>query len=194
MNQSHDLTRVRISSQRYATGPFAFTVGILLIAPIVAALNLAGTYLPFLLLRLWVTGFAVYAHGLARCAGGLRRIWSGVYLIIAFPFVFIWGLDVAQWAMIDVAAAALVALSMLFLRTEPLGSLTTVPKWLQLFRQEMEAGKADTVKRRAIPKAVARATARYRAETENRRKPRTIHSQHEPSNLSDWGRSEDWDP
>ena len=191
MNQSHDLTRVRISSQRYATGPFAFTVGILLIAPIVAALNVAGTYLPFLFLRLWVTGFAVYAHGLAGCAGGLRRIWSGVYLIIAFPFVFIWGLDVAQWAMIDVAAAALVALSMLFLRTEPLGSLATVPEWLQLFRQEMEAGNANTVKRRAIPKAVARATARYRAETENRRKPRAKASQHEPSDFPDWGRSGD---
>jgi len=59
---------------------------------------------------------------LARRAGGVRRVWQAVYGLVALPFLFVWGLNVEGWAVIDWASAALIGVSAIFLRTEPSGS------------------------------------------------------------------------
>lgn len=94
------------------------TILVLLAAPLLAAADLAGTYLPFLLLRGWLIGFSFYAFHLADAAGGLRRLWRFYYGALGITFAVVWGLRVEQWAVIDVVAAALTLLSVPFLRTK----------------------------------------------------------------------------
>lgn len=110
--------RQRQPSELFNTSAFGGTVVALVLAPIVAELNLAGSYLPFLALRLWVVGFSVYGYILAGRAGGLRRTWRGLYGVMIFVFVFVSGLEVETWALIDWTCAALVGASAFFLRTE----------------------------------------------------------------------------
>lgn len=102
-------------------GPaFIWTALILVLAPIVADANILGSYVPFILLRLWLVGFSLYGILLARRAGGFRRGWVAVYALIGATFTLVWGLEVEMWAVLDWLAAGLVLLSTAFLRTEPL--------------------------------------------------------------------------
>jgi len=116
---SRPLRHSRRRLQLFYGPPFAVTIVALVLAPVLAAADLAGSYLPYALLRFWMIGFCLYGITLARSAGGLRRLWQVVYGAIAIPFAFIRGLEVEQWAVIDFVAAACVAASALFLRTEP---------------------------------------------------------------------------
>lgn len=109
----------RIPSHLFNGAAFGFTAAALVLAPVLAGLDLAGSYLPYLLLRMWMIGFCIYGAMLARRAGGPRRAWQAVYVVIALPFALVWGLEVEQWAVIDLSAAALIGLSALFLRSEP---------------------------------------------------------------------------
>jgi len=109
----------RVPSQLFSGGAFGFTAAALVLAPFLAAANVFHSYLPFLLLRVWVIGFCWYGGLLARRAGGFRRSWLLVYVLIALPFALVWGLKVDEWALIDLLSAALIGLSAIFLRTEP---------------------------------------------------------------------------
>ena len=110
--------RNRPPSKHFNPTAFGGTAAALVLAPIVAELNLAGSYLPFIALRLWLVGFSVYGYVLAGQAGGLRRIWRWFYGMMFVIFALIWGLDVEVWAVIDWACAVLIGASALFLRTE----------------------------------------------------------------------------
>ena len=112
----------RVPSQHFSGGAFGFTAAALVLAPFMAAGNVFHSYIPFLLLRLWTLGFCWYGMTLARRAGGVRRVWQAVYGLVALPFLFVWGLNVEGWAVIDWASAALIGVSAIFLRTEPSGS------------------------------------------------------------------------
>ncbi len=109
----------RVRLQAFNGGVFGLTAAALVLAPLLAGANAFHSYTPFLLLRLWIVGFCWYGASLARRAAGLRRSWQGIYVIIALPFLFLWGLKVEEWAIIDFIAAALVGVSAAFLRTEP---------------------------------------------------------------------------
>ncbi len=111
--------QVRVRSEHFAGEVFAFTVGGLILSPLAAAANLFHSYTPFLLLRLWVLGFCWYGITLARRAGGHRRLFRFMYALVVLPFLFIWGLPIDTWALIDWGAALLIALSAPLLRTEP---------------------------------------------------------------------------
>jgi hypothetical protein len=117
----------RIPSESFAGGAFATTAAVLVAAPFVAAFDLAGSYLPFSLLRLWMVGFAAYGWWLSGRAAGWRRIWRIFFLPLSLIFVFVRGLEVEEWAIIDFAAAALVGISVLSLRTEPARAELTTP-------------------------------------------------------------------
>jgi hypothetical protein len=112
-------TALRTKSELFTGAVFTATVIALVAAPILAAADIAGSYLPWAALRLWMVGFAVYGFILARQAGGLRRLWQGFYAAVGFFFAFVYGLEVEEWALIDLTVALLVGLSALFLRTEP---------------------------------------------------------------------------
>jgi len=105
--------------QAFNGGVFGVTAAALVLAPVLASGNLFHSYVPFLVLRLWIVGFCWYGAGLAHRAGGLRRSWQAIYVMIALPFLFLWGLKVEEWAIIDFIAAALVSVSAVFLRTAP---------------------------------------------------------------------------
>jgi hypothetical protein len=115
--QGHGSDRIR--SLLFADGAFVFTFVALVLAPVLAALDLVHSYTPYLLLRLWMIGFSVYAFVLSRRAGGLRRAWQLVYVLIALVFAFVRGIEIEDWAVIDLVCATLVGLSTPFLRTEP---------------------------------------------------------------------------
>jgi DNA-binding NtrC family response regulator len=87
--------------------------------PILATANVVGSYWPWLLLRLWMLGFCFYGGALAKRARGARRIWQGVFAGVAIPFAFVWGIEVEAWLVIDWASACVIALSTIFLRSEP---------------------------------------------------------------------------
>ena len=97
-------------------------------APLLANADLVQSYLPWLVLRIWMIGFALYATSLARRAGGLRRIWRIPYGAVALVFAFVWGPDVKVWAVIDWFTAGVVAVSALFLRTEPAPTPSGFPR------------------------------------------------------------------
>jgi hypothetical protein len=109
----------RVPSPLFNGGAFGFTAAALVLAPFLAAANIFHSYLPFLFLRVWVIGFCWYGILLARRAGGFRKSWLVMYVIIALPFALVWGLKVDEWALIDLASAVLIGLSAVFLRSEP---------------------------------------------------------------------------
>jgi hypothetical protein len=96
----------RGKSALFVKEAFIGTVVVLILAPLLAATDVFNSYIPFLLLRLWVIGFA------------LRRIWTIPYALMGGIFLFVWGLQVEEWALIDLSCAAMVAFSTLFLRTQ----------------------------------------------------------------------------
>lgn len=103
----------------FAWEAFAAMAGALVLSPLFAALDVFDSYLPFLILRFCAIGFAFYGSWLAKEAGGFRQIWRVFYLLMGLTFAFAWGLPVEVWALIDVAMAAALAMSALFLRTTP---------------------------------------------------------------------------
>ena len=94
----------------------------LLLAPIAAAADVFHSYLPFVLLRLWMVGFAAYAFALARRAERSLGLLQLSFLAIGFVFLFVWNLEVEQWAVIDVVAAAVIVLSVWPLRRDLKGA------------------------------------------------------------------------
>lgn len=111
--------RPRAPLENFEWGMFGLTIGALGVFPLLAAWDVFHSYTPFLLLRMWMVGFAAHGFLLARSAGGVRRIWQPVYLIIGAVFLFVWGLEVEEWMLIDFGTAVLVAVSAIFLRTAP---------------------------------------------------------------------------
>jgi hypothetical protein len=114
----------RRRSMLFSAGAFFVTVAALVAIPILADAELLQGYLPFLLLRVWMIGFSIYAYGLADLAGGMRRVWQVPYALTFLIFLFVWGLPSELWHLIDIVAALLVTMSALFLRTEPDRSLS----------------------------------------------------------------------
>jgi hypothetical protein len=88
-------------------------------APVLASADIVGSYVPFLVLRAWCVGFAIYAIRLASQAGGFRKLWQGPFFLMVVTFSFVWGLETQHWAIIDWACAVAVLVSMPFLRTIP---------------------------------------------------------------------------
>lgn len=108
----------RVRSQLFAGGAFGFTIAALIAAPLAAAADVFHSYTPFLLLRVWVVGFCWYGNSLAIRAGGLRRSWQVIYALIGLPYLFVWGLPVEVWMVIDLTTAFLIGVSVFVLRTE----------------------------------------------------------------------------
>jgi hypothetical protein len=109
----------RVPSKAFSWPGFLITVAALGVAPVFAAADLGIGYLPFLLLRGWMIGFALYGLILSSQAGGFRRVWRVPYVALGVVFAFVWGLEVEYWAAIDWGFAAAILASALFLRTEP---------------------------------------------------------------------------
>ena len=81
----------RLSSELFSVPPFLMTIGALVVAPFLAAADLAGSYLPFGLLRVWMVGFAVYAFLLAKLAGGSQCLLRFPFILVGLTFAFVWG-------------------------------------------------------------------------------------------------------
>jgi hypothetical protein len=109
----------RIRSKVFSWEAFAGTVAALLIAPVLADVNILHSYTPFLLLRGWMIGFSCYGIVLSLGAAGFRRHWRLPYGLMAAIFLFVWGIPADGWLVVDWSAAVIVAVSALFLRTWP---------------------------------------------------------------------------
>ena len=103
----------------YMWEAFVWMVGGLVLAPILARLNIVHSYMPYLVLRGCTIGFAFYGSRLARDAGGVRRMWRLPYAIIGLVFLFVWGLPLEIWAAIDLVTAIVIGISTPFIRTIP---------------------------------------------------------------------------
>jgi hypothetical protein len=120
MNEPPPPSSKRRPLDGFVPAAFVGTIIALIGAPIAAAADIFHSYLPFAALRLWMAGFAVYGILLANAAGGFRKAWFIPYAGMGLIFLLVKGLEVEQWAVIDFGSAVTIALSTLFLRTEPI--------------------------------------------------------------------------